>query len=106
MRCIYLVCRLTLLTVLSELTETAVAGPPYVSDDPEPTDFRHYEIYLFAGGTESREGASGAAGLDFNYGAAPGLQVTAVFPVAYDNSSGVHSVAALGNIQLAAKYRF
>lgn len=106
MRCIYLVCRLTLLAVLSRLTETAVAGPPYVSDDPEPTDFQHYEIYLFAGSTETREGASRAAGLDFNYGATPDLQLTAVFPLAYDNPSSGASVAALGNIELAAKYRF
>jgi Putative MetA-pathway of phenol degradation len=106
MRCIYRIARLALLTVLSGVTGSAVAGPPYVSDDPEPTDFRHYEIYLFAGGTETGDGASGAGGLDFNYGATPDLQLTAVFPVAYDNPSGSHSAAGLANIELAAKFRF
>ena len=26
------------------------AGPPYLSDDPEPTDYQHYEIYAFGNG--------------------------------------------------------
>jgi hypothetical protein len=102
----HLICRLTFLTALSGPSGIAVAGPPYVSDDPEPTDFRHYEIYLFASGTETRGRTSGAAGLDFNYGATSDLQLTAVFPLAYDNPSGERSVAGLGNIEFAAKYRF
>ena len=34
----------------------AVAGPPYVSDDPEPTDYKHWEIYTFSSGTATRDG--------------------------------------------------
>ena len=47
----------------------AVAGPPYVSDDPQPTDYRHYEIYLLTEGTRTDDGTAGASGIDFNYGA-------------------------------------
>jgi hypothetical protein len=84
----------------------ALAGPPFVSDDPTPTDYRHYEIYLFSGGTNARAGTDGAAGLDFNYGATPDLQLTAVFPFAFESPAGGSTVAGLGNIELAAKYRF
>jgi len=85
---------------------SAKAGPPYQSDDPEPTDDEHYEIYLFANGSHARDGESGVAGLDFNYGAGPDLQLTAVFPFEYDDPDGGGSASGLGNIELAAKYRF
>src|SRR4249920_3999176 len=83
----------------------AMAGPPYVTDDPEPTDYGHYEIYLFDGGTTARDGTASAAGIDFNYGAAPDLQLTAVLPIAFDTPSGGGTTANLGNIELAAKYK-
>ena len=88
------------------LPEAAMAGPPYVSDDPEPTDYQHYEIYLFTDGAVTRGDASGDVGIDFNYGAAPNLQITAVVPVSYDFPPGSSNAAGLGNIELAAKYRF
>jgi hypothetical protein len=84
----------------------AMAGPPFVSDDPEPTDYRHYEVYLFTNGTKTRDDLSGATGIDFNYGARPDLQLTAVLPLAYDRPASGGTTVGLGNIELAAKYRF
>jgi hypothetical protein len=95
-----------LLASVTALAGAAVAGPPYVSDDAEPTDFKHCEILLFANGTSTRDGTSGTSGIDFNYGATPNLQLTAVIPVAYDSRSGASTVSGLGNIEVAAKYRF
>ncbi len=97
---------LILLLAFTAVSGIAEAGPPYASDDPEPTDFKHFEIYLFANGTNTRDGSGGAYGIDFNYGATPNLQLTAVFPVEYDNPRGASSLTGLGNIELAAKYRF
>jgi hypothetical protein len=73
------------LVVLAVVSGSATAGPPYVSDDPEPTDLQHYEIYVFSDGMNGREGTSGASGIDFNYGAATDLQLTATIPIAYQN---------------------
>src|SRR5271155_3805926 len=42
--------------MLTVVSATAVAGPPYVSDDPEPTDYQHYEIYLFTDGMSAHDG--------------------------------------------------
>src|SRR5882672_2540443 len=84
----------------------AFGGPPYVTDDPEPTDYGHFEIYTFANGTDTRDGVGGEAGIDFNYGAAPDLQLTAVVPIGYDKSQGTDISISLGNVELAAKYRF
>lgn len=88
------------------LATSAWAGPPYVTDDPEPTDYGHYEIYAFAGGAATRDGSDGAGGVDFNYGAAPDLQLTMVIPLAWDSPKAGPSAANLGNIELAAKYKF
>jgi hypothetical protein len=99
------VSRFTLAAVLALWTLPVMAGPPYVTDDPEPTDKGHYEIYLFASGTTVRHETGGAGGIDFNYGAADDLQLTAVLPVAWTNAGGM-SAANLGNIELAAKYKF
>jgi hypothetical protein len=87
------------------LTQSAVAGPPYVSDDPEPTDYKHFEIYTFTSGTTTRDGTTGQSGIDFNYGAAPDLQLTATLPQGYSQTIGGTSIGA-SNVELAAKYRF
>ena len=88
------------------LASPAFAGPPYLTDDPQPTDLGKYEIYLFAGGSSAMDGSGGAGGIDFNYGAASDLQLTAVLPLAWDNPNGGPAAASLGNIELAAKYKF
>lgn len=94
------------LFALGASTQPAAAGPPFVTDDPQPTDFGHYEIYLYTGGTRAHDGTSGAAGLDFNYGAAPDLQVTAVLPLEYESPANGSTVTGIGNVELAAKYKF
>jgi hypothetical protein len=94
------------LLAIALLSSRAFAGPPYFADDPEPTEFRHFEIYAFSNGTTTRDGTGGAAGLDFNYGATPDLQLTFVIPVAYDNPKNEASAVGLGNVELAAKIRF
>jgi hypothetical protein len=92
--------------VLLALPAVAWAGPPYVSDDPEPTDLHHYEIYLFAQGSGGRNGAESAYGIDFNYGAGENLQLTAALPFVSARPVGEPSARGIGNIELAAKYRF
>ena len=85
---------------------SAYAGPPFLTDDPKPTDYEHYEIYVFTNGTFASGGTDGDFGLDFNYGATPDLQLTAVLPVSYEVPDHGHSRSGVGNIELAAKFRF
>ena len=87
-------------------TSPALAGPPYLTDDPEPTDYKHFEIYNFTNGTATQSGTSGEAGVDINYGGAPNLQLTATLPAAYNLPIGGPLVGGFGNVELAAKYRF
>lgn len=81
----------------------ANAGPPFVTDDPEPTEAGHWEIYGFAGGSHVAGSMSGAGGLDINYGGARDLQLTAVVPLDYE--TGEEGRTGLGNIEIAAKYK-
>lgn len=99
-------CMLACAAILSVVSGTAMAGPPYVSDDPQPTDYQHYEIYLFTNGVNAPDRTTGASGIDFNYGAMPDLQLTAVAPIAYEIPTAGSTAAGLGNVELAAKYRF
>jgi Putative MetA-pathway of phenol degradation len=97
---------LAIVAMLFASLTPALAGPPYVSDDPQPTDYKHFEIYAFTSGTQTIGGTSGQAGIDFNYGAAPDLQLTAVLPGGFGHPVDGPSELGLGNFQLAAKYRF
>ena len=83
-----------------------MAGPPFMADDPEPTETGHFEIYAFTQGMTALGGSGGQSGIDFNYGAASNLQLSATIPVDYNVPSGGAAVGGFGNIELAAKYRF
>ena len=96
----------SIVVAMFALARPALAGPPYVSDDPEPTDYKHFEIYTFGNGTATRGDIGGAAGIDFNYGAAPNLQLTATLPAGFDRPASGETGFGLSNIELAAKYRF
>jgi hypothetical protein len=85
---------------------TVWAGPPYITDDPEPTGTGHYEIYFFSEGAASRGSRDGSAGIDFNYGAAENLQLTATLPIAWTVPARGGDATGFGNIELAAKYKF
>jgi len=91
--------------MLAAFGRPAFAGPPYLSDDPEPTDYKHWEIYTFNAGTSTPAGTDGETGIDFNYGAAPDLQLTATLPFGFTSEVGAPSQFGLSNIELAAKYR-
>jgi hypothetical protein len=51
---------------------TALAGPPFVTDDPVPVEYQGWEINTSVIGTLVRYGgAGGAPNVDINYGAEP-----------------------------------
>jgi hypothetical protein len=68
---------------ISMLSVPAFAGPPYVTDDPEPTPYRSYEIYLASDYARSADSVDlTVPHLEFNYGLFPNVQVTATIPLA------------------------
>jgi hypothetical protein len=75
--------RVVLIVLILEVCAKPIfAGPPFQTDDPEPVDFRHYEFYVFGAidGTPAEIDPTGPAA-EFNWGAAPRLQIHIVFPL-------------------------
>jgi hypothetical protein len=88
-------------------TDHAVAAPPFRTDDPEPVEYQHWEIYGFATGTHKAGDSSGVLpGVEANYGAAPELQLHVATSLAYDRTSGNNPKFGVGETELGAKYRF
>lgn len=80
------------------------AGPPFDTDDPEPTELHHWEIYNFVAGDRTEGIASGQAGVDLNYGGLPDVQLTATLPLDFESGAGTR--ISRGDVELAVKYRF
>ncbi|HUZ13843.1 MAG TPA: hypothetical protein VMU93_13470 [Caulobacteraceae bacterium] len=85
----------------------AQAGPPFITDDPEPVDLGHWEVYTFSAGAIGQGDASGVGpSVEVNYGAAPNLQLHFIGNIAYDDPAGQPAVVGLGDTELGVKYRF
>jgi hypothetical protein len=97
-----------LAAVFAAIPAAALAGQPFLTDDPEPTAPGHWEIYTFVDGSRDGGGLDGEAGLDLNYGGAKDLQLTAVLPLGYANPRGFSADGVrvgTGVVELAAKYK-
>jgi hypothetical protein len=92
---------------LSLPQDPAVAGPPFRTDDPEPVEIGHWEIFEFSTATRNTGDISGTlSGIDANFGAAPGLQLHAALPIAFDKPDDGGLVTGSGDSEVGFKYRF
>lgn len=82
----------------------ALAGPPYDTDDPVPTETGHWEIYAFTAATRGGRLTEGTAGIDLNYGPVERVQLTATLPFAFTSADGGH--VAGGDVEAGIKYQF
>jgi hypothetical protein len=83
------------------------AGPPFLTDDPEPVDLNHWEFYVFGQGARTAgANAVAAPAFEFNYGVAPNTQLHLVAPVANLSSSGAGWTSGYGDTEIGVKYRF
>ncbi len=98
---------MSFLWLLSAFASAAFAGPPFLTDDPEPVPFKHYEVYLFST-VDARCGQADitAPAFEFNVGALPNLQVHLVIPVVYAGPADAPRAYGLGDIEFGIKYRF
>ncbi len=84
----------------------AQAGPPYQTDDPDPVEYRHWELYVATQGVKTNDAASGTAPhIEVNYGALPWLQLHVLVPFAYSRPVGGRTEYGLGDVELGAKIR-
>ena len=81
-----------------------MAGPPFLTDDPEPVEFHHFELYAY-GAIDHAGGStlSAAPGAEITYGAAPNLQLSIGMPLNWLHPDDAYGV---GDVDMALKYRF
>ncbi len=85
----------------------AWAGPPFLTDDPEPVELDHWEFYVAMQYRHEHGGdALVAPAFEFNYGAAPDLQLHLVAPFVLDAPRDESSHYGFGDTELGFKYRF
>jgi hypothetical protein len=92
--------------VLAGAAAPAFAGPPYLTDDPAPTDTGHWEIYAFTAGEGRGSTLDDDTGLDVNYGGFKDVQLTATLPVSFSHGPHESWRGGTGDVELAVKYRF
>ena len=89
------------------LTVRAFAGPPFLTDDPEPVDLHHWEAYVFTMGDDAGGGYDIAGpAVELNYGALPDTQLHLIVPLTSVEGPGMPAASGLGDIELGIKYRF
>ncbi len=84
----------------------AWGGPPFVTDDPEPVDYKHFETYLASEQTGTQSGHTTTNLLEVNYGAMPDLQLSVTIPYVLSSPAGLPKQAGMGDLVFGAKYRF
>jgi hypothetical protein len=83
------------------------AGPPFLTDDPQPVDYKSWEAYLFAIGDHGKDGYTiNAPAMEANYGAFPDTQLHVALAMTTVGGGGAPTVSGLGDLELGVKYRF
>ena len=92
---------------LHSATVALWAGPPFVTDDPEPVEYKHWEVYLaglYNHETGREEGMLPM--VEVNYGVLPDMQLHLIAPGAYVHEGGDRAHYGYGDTELGIKYRF
>jgi hypothetical protein len=83
------------------------AGPPFLTDDPEPVEPGHWEVYgalQWAGESHAYSGT--CPHIEVNYGARPELQLHLIVPTVLTKARAGMTHYGLGDLELGAKLRF
>lgn len=93
------------LLVLALTSSAALAGPPFLTDDPDPVPYHHWEVVVFDSGDRTRQtnSVSGPA-TEINNGIAPNTQLHLMVTDAYFLQDGT-SARGPGDSEMGVKYR-
>jgi len=97
----------SVLAIAAALPMPARAGPPFVTDDPEPVEFRHWEIYIASAQSQTANGRTGTLPhVEINNGIAENLQFHIILPYAFAHAAGEPMRRGYGDTEVGLKYRF
>jgi hypothetical protein len=87
------------------LATFAHAGPPFITDDPEPVEYQRWEVNYGLTGTHNKIATVAfLPQVDMNYGISPGVQLHLQPQLGYASQAGVRSYG-LGDTEMGLKYR-
>ena len=89
------------------ISYSAIAGPPYDTDDPVPVDLRSWELYFSSHSSFNMTLAQGTLPhFEANYGVIQNMQLHLLVPLAFTNASGGKNKYGIGDIEAGIKFRF
>ena len=92
---------------LTAVAHPVWAGPPFTTDDPEPVEYQHWEVYLASQLAYDKGEWSGTSPhLEVNYGAIPNLQLHLIAPISFVAPAHESAHFGYGDTELGVKYRF
>lgn len=99
---LYTLCVVLFISIVS----VAFAGPPFKTDDPQPVDYRHWELYVASMQQFQRhETGASCPHFEVNYGVVSNVQLHLVAPLGYVHTvEGTHY--GYSDTELGVKYRF
>ena len=88
------------------LSSTALSGPPFKTDDPEPVELGHWEAYVASQQQFAlSETDATLPHFEFNYGILPDVQAHIVAPMGYQRTED-GARYGFSSTELGVKYRF
>jgi hypothetical protein len=83
------------------------AGPPYLTDDPDPVEYGHLEVIPFYALDRAADGSEiQGPGADISYGLAPDMHLNLVPVFIRSSPDGGPSAYGFGDFRMALKWRF
>jgi hypothetical protein len=99
--------KICVIMVILAVVPVAWAGPPFVTDDPEPVEYQHWEVYLASQLARDADGWSGTSPhVEVNYGVVTNLQLHLIAPIAFSAPEHGPKEFGYGDTELGTKYRF
>lgn len=98
---------LSLLLLLLLVPAPALAGPPYITDDPEPVGYQQWELYLASFATRARGTWTGTGPhVEANYGVLPNVELHLLTPFVFVLPAEGSGRYGYGDTELGIKFRF
>jgi hypothetical protein len=97
----------TALIAVILLSSPVLAGPPFLTDDPEPVELGHSEFYVFSVLDKAKDSVTiQAPAFEYNHGIAPETQFHVIFPFTSFHPEGGATAYGGGDTEIGIKYRF
>lgn len=97
----------SVLVVLTVVPAVARAGPPYLTDDPDPVAYHHWELYLGSQWDQIERGSVDGSlpHVEVNFGVVPGAMLHVRMPAQLVESPDGSTAYGPGDLELGANIR-